>query len=495
MPSDDESPSPLTQAFEPLPEQIGRYRILGRLGAGGMGTVYKAEDPQLGRVVALKLPRFDGPAHDVARRVQRFQREARAAAQIWHPHVCPIHDVGEHEGQPFVVLAYIEGQSLAERLATGRFEDPAQAVDLARQLLDALDAVHAHGIVHRDLKPGNVMLDRSGRAVLMDFGLARPELDGEHLTTDGMVVGTPSYMAPEQAAGDAEHIGPRTDLYALGVVLYQMLTGRLPFEGPALTVLAKIVHEAPPALSALRPDVDPILEEILLKALAKEPERRYQTAREFAAALADRRQETAALGRPPNGGAEGQGSPGEPTAPLTRTGGAVLRPGSRKRRSPLLDWLLMSLLFVAAVGLAVVLLFLLILSSGVLRRFPEHGANLAYPVLIGLVGIVGLFVSWCVFRRSPDPGSALLAAAENGQVEQIKKLIRKRANLEVRDEMGETALMKAAHKGYINTVKLLLANEADVNAKNPFGETALSLATREGRAYIVELLRQAGARE
>src|SRR5205823_1966341 len=178
----------------------------------------------------------------------------------------------------------------AARLAAGRFEDPAEAVTLTLQLLDALAAVHARGIIHRDLKPGNIMLDTSGRAILMDFGLARPEQDAEHLTSDGVVLGTPSYMAPEQAAGQAERIGPWTDLYSLGVVLYQLLTGRLPFQGPPLTVLAKIVHEEPPRPSGLRPDLDTALEVILLKALTKECGERYQNAREFAVALERRLQ-------------------------------------------------------------------------------------------------------------------------------------------------------------------------------------------------------------
>jgi serine/threonine protein kinase len=270
----------------PLPLQIGRYRILGCLGAGGMGTVYKAQDAQLDRAVALKLPRFDGPPHDRALRAQRFQREARAAAAIRHPHVCPIHDVGEHEGHPFVVMAYIEGESLAQRLARqGPVQDLAQAVALIRQVLDALEAVHAHAIIHRDLKPSNVLLDSAGRAILTDFGLARPTEGADQLTSEGVVVGTPAYMAPEQAAGQAEAVGPWTDVYSVGVILYQMLTGRLPFEGPALTVLARIVHETPPRPSRFRQDLDAALETVVLKAMARAPQERYQSAREFSAAL------------------------------------------------------------------------------------------------------------------------------------------------------------------------------------------------------------------
>jgi serine/threonine protein kinase len=269
-----------------LPGTIGRYRVLQRIGAGGMGTVYKAQDEQLQRVVALKVPRLDREDPSHALRVQRFLREARSAALIRHGRVCPIYDVGEHEGLPYVVMAYVEGQSLAERLSgKRRFEDLNEAVALARQVAEALEVVHAHGIVHRDLKPGNILLDRDGQVVLTDFGLARPENDPERLTVEGELVGTPAYMAPEQAAGQTERVGPRTDLYSLGVVLYQMATGRLPFEGPTLSVLYRIAHESPPPPSRARKELGPALEAIILKAMAPKPEGRYASAREFAVAL------------------------------------------------------------------------------------------------------------------------------------------------------------------------------------------------------------------
>jgi serine/threonine protein kinase/Flp pilus assembly protein CpaB len=261
---------------DPLPETIGRYRIIERLGAGGMGTVYKAQDTQLERLVALKVPRWPNLRHDRASISQRFQREGKAAAQIHHPNVCPLYDVGEHEGMPYVVMAYVEGESLADRLRRDvRIESVQQAVAWIRDVAVGLAAVHAHGIIHRDLKPGNILIDLQSRAVLTDFGLARPENDTEHLTDEGTVLGTPTYMAPEQAAGETDRIVAQTDIYSLGVVFYQALTGRVPFEGPLVRVLHEIVYDAPQPPSRHRPKLDPNLEAIVLKAMARRPEQRY----------------------------------------------------------------------------------------------------------------------------------------------------------------------------------------------------------------------------
>src|SRR5262249_50224742 len=159
------------------------------------------------------------------------------------------------------------------------------AVDLIRQLLDALGTIHDHGIIHRDLKPSNILLDAAGRAILTDFGLARPTDESEGLTSEDVVLGTPAYMAPEQASGQPQAVGPWTALYSLGVILYQMLTGRLPFEGPALKVMAQIVHESAPLPSSLRSDLDPALEAIVRQAMTRAPQQRYQSARPFSEAL------------------------------------------------------------------------------------------------------------------------------------------------------------------------------------------------------------------
>jgi PAS domain S-box-containing protein len=276
------SPGPMQHVRRAL----GRYRVLEMLGEGGMGTVYKAHDPKLDRLVAIKVPRFDVPRGDLGVVVQRFLREARSAAQVRHPNVCPIYDVDEHESVPFVVMAYVEGFSLAEQLRQKpRDSDTANSVRLARQVAVGLRAVHSHGIVHRDLKPANILIDRDGQALLTDFGLARPEHETQQLTMHGAVIGTPGYMAPEQAAGETERVGPCTDIYSLGVLLYVMLTGRLPYQGTALTVLLKQLDQPPPPPSSLRADVDPQLESLVLKAMARRPDDRYQSAQQFIDAL------------------------------------------------------------------------------------------------------------------------------------------------------------------------------------------------------------------
>lgn len=280
----NETTSNSTQPASPMSHPLGRYQLVQLLGQGGMGTVYKAFDPRLNRFVAIKQPRLDKPVSALA--LQRFYREAKAAAGIHHPHICPIHDVSEQDGIPYVVMALIEGQSLSQMLQNeSPFHDLDRALLVVQQLLDALQAVHAQGVIHRDIKPANIMVDESGRAVLMDFGLARFEDNAEHLTSDGAVIGTPSYMAPEQAAGELHRLGPWSDLYSLGVVLFQMLTGRLPFPGSPLAVISRVLTASPPTPSSLRSELSPAQDSILLKALTREPGERYQSASDFKAAL------------------------------------------------------------------------------------------------------------------------------------------------------------------------------------------------------------------
>jgi serine/threonine protein kinase len=265
-----------------LPDSFGRYKVLRLLGRGGMGSVYLALDTHLKRQVALKVPHITafGDRPDVR---ERFFREAQAAARFHHPNFCPIHDIGEVDGVPYLTMAFIEGKTLAASIEWGSGWPPRRAVEVTRELALALAKAHHEGIIHRDLKPANVMVDTSGGLVLMDFGLARwhDDLDST-FTPSGAVLGTPAYMPPEQAEGNLKAIGPRSDLYSLGVILYELLTGRRPFEGSLTKVLGMIAFVAPPPPSTHRPDLDPRLEAICLKALAKKPEDRHDSMNAFA---------------------------------------------------------------------------------------------------------------------------------------------------------------------------------------------------------------------
>ena len=285
---------------------FGRYRVERVLGSGGMGVVYLAEDLRLGRRVALKVPKFD--ADGKFQLGERFRREARTMASVLHRNLCPIFDVDEQDGTHYLTMAFIDGESLSQILkqsdrdpssrsretsdrtltssATSSFTTK-QIAELIRKLALALDEAHRAGVVHRDLKPANVMIDRSGEPILMDFGLAWMAHESDaRLTQSGAIVGTPAYMSPEQAAGDADKVGTLSDIYSLGAMLYELLTGRPIYTGGMTRVLFKLIHETPTRPSEIRGGVDPQLEAICLRAIARRPEDRFATAADFADALA-----------------------------------------------------------------------------------------------------------------------------------------------------------------------------------------------------------------
>jgi formylglycine-generating enzyme required for sulfatase activity/serine/threonine protein kinase len=267
-----------------LPEVFGRYRIKRRIARGGMGAVYLAHDTTLERDVALKVPLID--ADDRAEWLARFYREARAAAALRHPNLCPVYDVGEIDGTPYLTMAYIEGHSLAH--LGGRAHSPRHAATIVRQIALALAEAHHHGVLHRDLKPANIMIDQRHEPIVMDFGLARRgDADDARLTHSGKMLGTPAYMPPEQVLGDVAAMGPACDIYSLGVILYELLCGKPPFDGPTAVVLGQILGSEPIPPSHRHADVDPTLEAICLKAMAKSPERRFASMDAFAAALND----------------------------------------------------------------------------------------------------------------------------------------------------------------------------------------------------------------
>src|ERR1700726_2028825 len=272
-------------------KRLGPYEILSAIGAGGMGEVYRARDMRLDRIVAIKvLPRR---LADRAELRERFEREARTIASLNHPHICTLHDIGHQDGTDYLVMEFLEGETLAERLKKGPLPLD-QVLRDAIEIADALDKAHRKGITHRDLKPGNIMLTKSGTK-LLDFGLAKlaqeavPAVPDSQLPTlqsaitgEGAILGTLQYMAPEQVEGKQNEIDARTDIFAFGAVVYEMATGKKAFEGKtSASVMAKILESEPPSMASLQPMTPPALDRVVRKCLSEAPAQRWQTARDL----------------------------------------------------------------------------------------------------------------------------------------------------------------------------------------------------------------------
>jgi serine/threonine protein kinase len=343
-------------------QTISHYRILGQLGAGGMGVVYRAEDLRLGRPVALKFVSAD-LGHDT-RAVQRLRVEARAASALNHANICTIYDIDEHDGHPFIVMELMKGRTLRDALAGGPLKIH-QVLDIGVEVADALNAAHSEGIIHRDIKPGNIFLTERGHVKILDFGLAklttmfessRTTRDVIEQTVEGVTLGTIAYMSPEQATG--EELDGRTDLFSLGVVLYECATGRLPFTGKtSATVLAAILNRPPVAPVMLNPELPVRLQDVINNCLEKDRELRYQSAADLRADLKRVRRDI-------------ESGQSDAVATVRRSSGGLREGGSNSAQAPI--------------------------SEG--RHLKRWGAIAAAALVAALA--IGSFVTW---RREPPP--------------------------------------------------------------------------------------------
>ena len=264
-----------------LTTMIGHFELLDQIGVGGHGTVWKAKDNELDRIVAIKIPRRQSVSVESE---QQFLREARAAAQLNHPGIVTIHEVGRDDDRLYIVSDFVDGVDLSEWLSAKRMTFQ-EAVRFCGLVADALEHAHQKGVVHRDLKPGNIMLGENNAPLVMDFGLAKQDVGEVTMTMDGRIIGTPAYMSPEQARGEGHRVDRRADIYSLGVILYELLTGEWPFRGVAKMLIQQVISDEPISPRRLVGAIPKDLETIVMKCLEKSPDSRYQTAAELKADL------------------------------------------------------------------------------------------------------------------------------------------------------------------------------------------------------------------
>jgi len=267
------------------PRSFGRYQLLRPLGEGAMGSVYLANDTTLDRHVALKVPKTEGTSN--AEFMARFTREAKAAAGLKHPNICSVYDAGEHNGTAYITMDFIDGVPLSRFIGSRRLQSLDSILKMLSIIAEAVGHAHSKGVIHRDLKPGNILVDAELKPHVTDFGLARrgDPSDESRITQEGLLIGTPAYMAPEQVKGEQAKVGPQSDIYSLGVILFEMLTCRLPFDGSVPEMLAKVLRDTPPVPSRIRKDLPEDVDDLCLKMLKKLPEQRYSSIAEVIAAI------------------------------------------------------------------------------------------------------------------------------------------------------------------------------------------------------------------
>jgi serine/threonine protein kinase len=319
-------------------EKVSRYEITGELGKGAMGRVYKAVDPTIGRTVALKTMRLDVHGLETDEMLRRFKNEARLAGVLNHANIVTIYDAGEQDGLFYIAMEYIEGVTLHSVLNERKTLAPEEIINISKQVCAGLDHAHHHGVIHRDVKPANIMLEPDGVAKIMDFGIAKS--GGGGVTSTGQVLGTPNYMAPEQVRGHV--LDGRTDLFSFGVMLYEMTTGEKPFAGTNVTtIIYKIINESPTPPRELDVTIHPGLDKVIMKALAKKPDARYQTGAELARDLqnykslganTDSTQEIPSGSYPAHTGAAPAKSPANPAAARAAAPAAVASSTPKPRR-------------------------------------------------------------------------------------------------------------------------------------------------------------------
>ncbi|HVR29676.1 MAG TPA: protein kinase [Thermoanaerobaculia bacterium] len=457
-------------------ETVSHYRITGHLGGGGMGVVWEAEDTRLGRSVAVKF--LPTELTDDLQALERFQREARAASALNHPFICTVHDLGEHQGRPYLVMEKLEGRTLKALLADGSLPVD-RVIELGAQIADALATAHAAGIVHRDLKPANVFVTRRGDAKVLDFGLAKmiggerdagmgtatPTATDRHLTSPGSTIGTVAYMSPEQARGGA--VDARTDLFSLGVVLYEMATGRRPFDGESSAVVfSQILTGTPLAPSRLRPELPPALSDTIERLLEKNPELRLQTARDLLATLRRLRRDSGADSRAWS--ASDQRVP--PVAATESVSGATPAPGSSSATT------------VAPTG-----------SSGTTLPAAAPPLRRPRPWAVAALGAVllGAVATWWAVRERPAPSPAAgdeTATAEGAAADQpILMVVLPFRNLGTPERAYFAAGMSDEISSRLADVPgLALISRQSAEAYAGSGATARQIAEELGVTYILE---------